>query len=124
MLLTKKNCRYSVVPKTNKCLEDINKFIKENHFDESGIIYCLSRMDCEKVAETLQVSRLFAFLVSLMEAFTYCERTSVLLHVLCSNLEVHVIFRGLAIKQPSTMAVWIQVNVLMYRNNGAKMKSI
>ncbi|GAB2229187.1 hypothetical protein Droror1_Dr00023323 [Drosera rotundifolia] len=48
------NLCYSVVPKTKKCLEDIDKFIRENHFDESGIIYCLSRMDCEKVAEKLQ----------------------------------------------------------------------
>ncbi|CAN6703529.1 unnamed protein product [Malus baccata var. baccata] len=39
---------------TKKCLDDIDKFIKENHYDESGIIYCLSRMDCEKVAERLQ----------------------------------------------------------------------
>ncbi|KAL6517738.1 hypothetical protein OROMI_033439 [Orobanche minor] len=48
------NLRYSVVPKTRKCVEDIDKFIKDNHFDECGIIYCLSRMDCEKVAEKLQ----------------------------------------------------------------------
>lgn len=49
------NHRFSVIPKTKKCLDDIDKFIKENHFDECGIIYCLSRMDCEKVAERLQV---------------------------------------------------------------------
>nr|GLL23897.1 ATP-dependent DNA helicase Q-like 4A isoform X1 [Ipomoea trifida] len=48
------NLRYSVVPKTKKCLEDIDAFIKANHFDECGIIYCLSRMDCEKVSEKLQ----------------------------------------------------------------------
>ncbi|KAL1226152.1 ATP-dependent DNA helicase Q-like 4B [Cardamine amara subsp. amara] len=48
------NLWYSVVPKTNKCLEDIDKFIRETHFDECGIIYCLSRMDCEKVTETLR----------------------------------------------------------------------
>ncbi|ESW20522.1 hypothetical protein PHAVU_006G216200 [Phaseolus vulgaris] len=48
------NLWYSVVPKTKKCLEDIDKFIRENHFDECGIIYCLSRMDCEKVAGNLQ----------------------------------------------------------------------
>ncbi|KAL0651195.1 hypothetical protein Bca4012_093886 [Brassica carinata] len=48
------NLLYSVVPKTKKCLEDIDKFIKENHFDECGIIYCLSRNDCEKVAQKLQ----------------------------------------------------------------------
>ncbi|RYR02598.1 hypothetical protein Ahy_B06g081396 [Arachis hypogaea] len=45
---------YSVLPKTKKCLEDVDKFIRENHFDECGIIYYLSRMDCEKVAEKLQ----------------------------------------------------------------------
>ncbi|EXB87372.1 ATP-dependent DNA helicase Q-like 4A [Morus notabilis] len=45
---------YSVIPKTKKCLDDIDKFIKENHYDECGIIYCLSRMDCEKAAEKLQ----------------------------------------------------------------------
>ncbi|KAK9286396.1 hypothetical protein L1049_014792 [Liquidambar formosana] len=48
------NLWYSVIPKTKKCLDDIDKFIKEQHFDECGIIYCLSRMDCEKVAEALQ----------------------------------------------------------------------
>jgi superfamily II DNA helicase RecQ len=54
-------CRYEVVPKTKKCLEDIDKFIKEKHRNESGIIYCLSRSDCEKVAEKLRV-RLTNFL--------------------------------------------------------------
>ncbi|KAI3755203.1 hypothetical protein L1987_54999 [Smallanthus sonchifolius] len=48
------NLRFSVIPKTKKCLEDIDKFIRDHHFDECGIIYCLSRMDCEKVAEKLQ----------------------------------------------------------------------
>ncbi|XWS54876.1 hypothetical protein CRYUN_Cryun10bG0127200 [Craigia yunnanensis] len=48
------NLWYSVIPKTKKCVEDIDKFIKENHFDECGIIYCLSRMGCEKIAEKLQ----------------------------------------------------------------------
>ncbi|XP_074275910.1 ATP-dependent DNA helicase Q-like 4A isoform X2 [Silene latifolia] len=48
------NLWYSVLPKTKKCVEDIDKFIRQNHYDECGIIYCLSRMDCEKVAEKLQ----------------------------------------------------------------------
>ncbi|CAN4110683.1 unnamed protein product [Withania somnifera] len=48
------NLRYTVIPKTKKCLEDIGNFIQDNHFDQCGIVYCLSRMDCEKVAEKLQ----------------------------------------------------------------------
>ncbi|KAI5066012.1 hypothetical protein GOP47_0018636 [Adiantum capillus-veneris] len=48
------NLRYAVIAKTRNCLDDINKFIKENYHNESGIIYCLSRMDCEKVAEKLR----------------------------------------------------------------------
>ncbi|KAH9619809.1 hypothetical protein KSS87_015581 [Heliosperma pusillum] len=48
------NLWYSVLPKTKKCVEDIDKFIRLKHYDECGIIYCLSRMDCEKVAEKLQ----------------------------------------------------------------------
>ncbi|KAK9677216.1 hypothetical protein RND81_11G128900 [Saponaria officinalis] len=48
------NLWYSVIPKTKKCVEDIDIFIRQNHYDECGIIYCLSRMDCEKVAEKLQ----------------------------------------------------------------------
>lgn len=56
-------CRYSVIPKTKKCMDGIDKFIKENHYDECGIIYCLSRMDCEKVAEKLQVQLCYDYFV-------------------------------------------------------------
>jgi len=64
--------RYSVIPKTKKCLEDIDKFIKENHFDECGIIYCLSRMDCEKVAEKLQVGFPFSVFI-VLQRFIICK---------------------------------------------------
>ena len=35
-----------------KCLNDIASFIK-CHMDESGIIYCQSRKDCEKLCDEL-----------------------------------------------------------------------
>jgi superfamily II DNA helicase RecQ len=53
-------------------LEDIDKFIKENHFDECGIIYCLSRMDCEKVAEKLQVGFPFSVFI-VLQRFIICK---------------------------------------------------
>ncbi|KAL5580398.1 hypothetical protein UlMin_012840 [Ulmus minor] len=40
----------------------IDKFIKENHYDECGIIYCLSRNDCENVAEKFLSSSLVSFI--------------------------------------------------------------
>ncbi|ERM97820.1 hypothetical protein AMTR_s00118p00027960 [Amborella trichopoda] len=48
------NLRYFIIPKTKRCLEDIDKFIRDYHHDECGIVYCLSKIDCEKVAERLQ----------------------------------------------------------------------
>ncbi|XP_024542042.1 ATP-dependent DNA helicase Q-like 4A isoform X2 [Selaginella moellendorffii] len=48
------NLRYSVVPKTKKVYEEIDAFIKENYPRESGIIYCFSKMDCERVCEQLR----------------------------------------------------------------------
>jgi superfamily II DNA helicase RecQ len=34
-------------------IEDIAKFIKEEHPDDSGIVYCFSRNEAETVAEEL-----------------------------------------------------------------------
>ncbi len=58
--------RHAVVPryevrkkKGNKCLEDMAELIASkfvvNRRVACGIIYCLSRNDCEKVATELQV---------------------------------------------------------------------
>lgn len=44
---------YQVVNKPNNVLEDISKFI-EDHRNQSGIIYCCRKEDCEKVASKLR----------------------------------------------------------------------
>jgi hypothetical protein len=46
---------YAVVPKTKKTTKKITAFIKKKHADECGIIYCLSKKECEAMARTLQV---------------------------------------------------------------------
>ncbi|KAI9249995.1 P-loop containing nucleoside triphosphate hydrolase protein [Sporodiniella umbellata] len=48
------NLVYEILEKKGKRhLDDISDFIKK-HSNESGIIYCTSRKDCEQVAETLR----------------------------------------------------------------------
>ena len=44
---------YEVRPKQRKSfIDDINVILKD-HRDQSGIIYCLSRRDCEEMAKKL-----------------------------------------------------------------------
>eukprot|EP00898_Chlorokybus_atmophyticus_P005511 jgi/Chlat1/5961/Chrsp4S06184 len=47
------NITYSVVKKSKKMNEEIHNFIRTHHPRDSGIIYCLSRADCEKTAQSL-----------------------------------------------------------------------
>ena len=50
------NLRYSVVKKTSfgKAIESLVEFISKRDSAESGIVYCLSRQECEKVSEALE----------------------------------------------------------------------
>ncbi|KAI8977463.1 P-loop containing nucleoside triphosphate hydrolase protein [Mycotypha africana] len=49
------NLIYQVVKKSHKTLLlDINNFIKEQNAGKSGIIYCITKKDCENVAESLR----------------------------------------------------------------------
>lgn len=52
--LNRPNLYYSVHEKTVKVNEDIATFIKLKYENDSGIIYCHSRDDCEKVAKELR----------------------------------------------------------------------
>ncbi|KAA1087808.1 ATP-dependent DNA helicase sgs1 [Puccinia graminis f. sp. tritici] len=47
------NLRYEVRPKTKDVLNDIIQIITVDHKGESGIIYCLSKKQCEEVAAHL-----------------------------------------------------------------------
>jgi bloom syndrome protein len=46
--------RYQVRKKSKNTLEDMAEFIKKHYPGKSGIVYCLSRKDCEQVAEQLR----------------------------------------------------------------------
>jgi len=48
------NLEYAVVQKDKNTRDNIAEFIKQ-HNSDTGIIYCLSKKDCEELAEDLQV---------------------------------------------------------------------
>jgi bloom syndrome protein len=55
------NLKYTVAEKKGKStLDDIKTLIKTKFSKASGIIYCLSRKDCESTAEKLQMSNISA----------------------------------------------------------------
>lgn len=55
MSFNRHNLKYEVLPKKpKKVAEDCIEWIKKNYPRESGIIYCLSRRECDTVAEKLK----------------------------------------------------------------------
>ncbi|XP_028440719.1 Bloom syndrome protein homolog isoform X4 [Perca flavescens] len=61
MSFNRTNLKYSVLPKKPKKVdEDCISWIKKYYPRDSGIIYCLSRNDCDAMAESLQRARILA----------------------------------------------------------------
>ncbi|XP_077425700.1 recQ-like DNA helicase BLM isoform X2 [Vanacampus margaritifer] len=61
MSFNRANLKYAVLPKKpKKVAEDCVSWIKKHYPRDSGIIYCLSRNDCDTMAESLQRAGLFA----------------------------------------------------------------
>ncbi|XP_068459015.1 recQ-like DNA helicase BLM isoform X2 [Clinocottus analis] len=61
MSFNRTNLKYSVLPKKPKKVdEDCIGWIKKHYPRDSGIIYCLSRHDCDTMAESLQRARILA----------------------------------------------------------------
>eukprot|EP00917_Polyrhabdina_sp_WS-2016_P026885 GHVP01057560.1.p1 GENE.GHVP01057560.1~~GHVP01057560.1.p1 ORF type:complete len:1075 (+),score=182.48 GHVP01057560.1:1010-4234(+) len=54
------NLRYIVRKKTKAVVADIAKDISTNYRRQSGIVYCLSKKECEKICEELQSLRIDA----------------------------------------------------------------
>ncbi|XP_062276642.1 recQ-like DNA helicase BLM [Scomber scombrus] len=61
MSFNRTNLKYAVLPKKPKKVdEDCISWIKKHYPRDSGIIYCLSRNDCDAMAESLQRARILA----------------------------------------------------------------
>ncbi|XP_010727693.3 Bloom syndrome protein homolog isoform X2 [Larimichthys crocea] len=61
MSFNRTNLKYSVMPKKPKKVdEDCMSWIKKHYPRDSGIIYCLSRNDCDAMAESLQRAGILA----------------------------------------------------------------
>ncbi|XP_039664249.1 Bloom syndrome protein homolog isoform X2 [Perca fluviatilis] len=61
MSFNRTNLKYAVLPKKPKKVdEDCISWIKKYYPCDSGIIYCLSRNDCDAMAESLQRARILA----------------------------------------------------------------
>ncbi|KAJ3596961.1 hypothetical protein NHX12_003361 [Muraenolepis orangiensis] len=61
MSFNRTNLKYSVLPKKPKKVdEDCITWIKKHYPRDSGIVYCLSRKDCDTMAESLQKAGLLA----------------------------------------------------------------
>ncbi|KAK0485208.1 DNA helicase [Armillaria novae-zelandiae] len=54
------NLNYVITPKKKNMIDEIYKYIQQNHRGHTGVIYCLSRDKCEKVASELQKKGLSA----------------------------------------------------------------
>ncbi|KAM7003430.1 recQ-like DNA helicase BLM [Tautogolabrus adspersus] len=61
MSFNRTNLKYAVLPKKPKKVdEDCISWIKKHYPRDSGIVYCLSRNDCDAMAESLQRARILA----------------------------------------------------------------
>ncbi|KAK0204790.1 DNA helicase [Desarmillaria ectypa] len=54
------NLNYVITPKKKNMIDEICRYVQENHRGQTGVIYCLSRDKCEKVAADLQKKGLSA----------------------------------------------------------------
>lgn len=70
------NLKYSIIPKKGKnCTEEVIAMIKTKFKKVSGIVYCLSRKDCDNLAE--EISRNGIKALSYHAGLTDTQRASV-----------------------------------------------
>lgn len=99
------NLRYEVRPKKKSVIADIAEWVRRHHDRKCGIIYCLSKKDCEKVAEELRTMGLNA--CAYHAGLTPTQREDV--HMGWLQDEVHIICAtiafGMGINKPDVRFV-------------------
>lgn len=54
------NIKYQVIPKTVNVVNDITQLIKDKFSEATGIVYCMTKADCDSLARDLRKCRIKA----------------------------------------------------------------
>lgn len=88
------NLLYKVVPKKGKsALADISKLIKEKYQNQSGIIYCFSRKECDDTANFMSNEGIKA--ISYHAGLTDVKRNDVQMKWITNKVNVFIIYSHL-----------------------------
>jgi len=101
------NIKYSVQKKSTKIvnIQNLISFIKDEHFNECGIVYCLSRKNTELVAEELKINGFNAYSYHAGMSIKYRRRVQDKFTLESNIIIVATIAFGMGIDKPNVRFV-------------------